>query len=86
MENSSTEKVVETKSNKTGTFLAFSGGMVIVVLALFFFCCCICAGLTAWMFTTPEFKNGYCEGWLEDNVDFDDEPLGICEEYPYDEN
>lgn len=85
MDNTATENVVETKKGSGGTFLALSGGVLIGVVALFLLCCCACAGLFAWMTTTPEFKNSYCESWLEDNADFDDEPFGWCEEYPYDE-
>lgn len=74
-----TSEAKKSKGGITG-FLFGIGGVVLAIIVLCI-CCCICfAALT----TTDSFKEEYCKTLLEDNGNFDNDVLDICDDYVQD--
>ena len=46
---------------------------------------CCCAMFTLAMVTSPDFQEGftegYCEGLAEEGLSYDEDPFGICQNY-----
>lgn len=75
-------KATETKKSKGGLTAFFFGiGGVMVAIIVLCICCCLCF---AYLTTTDDFKEEYCSTLLEEDGDFENDFLDVCDEYVQD--
>lgn len=71
---------VSSKSNSDKGIKAFIfgiGGAVIAVML----CCICCCGLFFALASSDNFKESYCEAYIEEQGSLRDEPFGWCDDY-----
>ena len=71
---------VKQAKNSDGGIKAFMFGIGGAVIAVLLCCICCCVAFFA-MASTDDFKDGYCESYLEEQGSFRDEPFGLCDDY-----